>query len=173
MRKSLFFILLMLFFLQISCKKDDTPSTSGIATIDNTTYLDQTYYVFGFLFSEAKLVSTLADPPPDITVDSDGTNLLFQANNLKNSFYKFGEYNDAASAKTAFDNLTSANVTQWEGLAYPVEANQIWLYRSGTEHYAKLKIISIISEIRSERNYAECKFEWVYQPDGSLTFPGK
>lgn len=166
-------VILFILLLQVSCKKDDAIPTSGIATINNITEFSTTYYVYGFLFSEAKLVSTLDKPAPDITVDSDGTNLLFQTNNFKNSFYLFGEYAGEAAAKAAFDNLASANVTQWEGLAYPLKVNQIWIYRSGTEKFAKIRIISTIAELRSGRNYAECTFEWVYQPDGSLTFPVK
>lgn len=175
MRSSLFCILCLFLFLQSSCDKDDSPETSGIATIDNTRTLGQTYYVYGFLFSEGKKVSTIDNPPPDITIDSDGTNLLLQANNLNDSFYKAGEYNDASSAEAAFDNLKSATISQseWEGLAYPLNVHQIWIYRSGTNNYAKFRIISTISEIRSDRDYAECTFEWEYQPDGTLTFPGK
>jgi len=175
MRNSLYLILIFLIFLPGSCKKDETPETSGIATIDNTRTLGQTYYVYGFLFSAAKKVSTLDNPPPDITIDSDGTNLLLQADNLKNSFYKEGEYNNEASAVTAFNNLTSAAVTEseWQGLANPLKENQIWIYRSGTDHYTKFRIITLIAEIRSGNNYAECTFEWQYQPDGSLTFNGK
>ena len=166
-------LILISMLLMVSCKKDDTIPTSGIATINNITEFSTTYYVYGFLFSEAKLVSTLDKPSPDITVDSDGTNLLLQTNNFKNSFYLFGEYSDEAAAKAAFDKLATVNVTQWEGLAYPLEVNQIWIYRSGTEKYAKIRIISTVAELRSGRNYAECTFEWVYQPDGSLTFPVK
>jgi hypothetical protein len=175
MRNSLYIILLLSIFLPGSCKKDETPETSGIATIDNTRTLGQTYYVYGFLFSAAKKVSTLGNPPPDITVDSDGTNLLLQADNLKDSFYKAGEYNDEASAVAAFNNLTTVTVSQseWQGLASPLKENQVWIYRSGTDHYAKFRIISLIAEIRAGNNYAECTFQWVYQPDGSLTFPGK
>jgi hypothetical protein len=175
MTKSLFIILPLLILIQASCKKDNTPDNSGTVTIDNTTLFAQTYYVYGFLFSEGKEVSTLDSPPPDITVDSDGTNLLLQANNLKNSFYKAGEYPDASSAETAYKNLTTASIpeTNWLGLAIPLKKNQVWIYRSGTNHYAKFRIISTIAEIRSERNYAECTFEWAYQPDGTLTFPGK
>lgn len=155
----------------VSCKKEDKIPVSGVVTIDNTTALSQTYYVFGFLFSQAKVVSTLDNPPPDITVDSDGTNLFFQTNNLKDSFFLFGEYESAAYAEEAFDNLTTAEVTQWAGLAYPVAPCQVWIYRSGSEHYAKIRIISTFSELRDNRDFAECTFEWVYQPDGSLTFP--
>jgi hypothetical protein len=175
MRKQLIIILILSLFLQVSCRKDETPDTSGIATIDNTRTLGQTYYVYGFLFSKGTKVSTLDSPPPDITVDSDGTNVLFMADNFKDSFYKAGEYNDATSAENAFNSLTSATIseTDWEGMATPVKENQIWIYRSGTDHYTKIRIIMLIAEIRSGNPYAECKFQWVYQPDGTLTFPGK
>jgi hypothetical protein len=98
MRRSIY-ILILLVLTQAACKKSETPDTSGTITINNTRTLGQTYYVYGFLFSEGKIVSTIENPPPDITIDSDGTNLLFQANNLEDSFFKFGEY-DAAGAKS-------------------------------------------------------------------------
>jgi hypothetical protein len=171
--KNIFLILMSVSICMVSCKKEKEIPVSGIVTIDNTTRLSQTYYVYGFLFSRAELVSTLDNPPPDITVESDGTNLFFQTNTLKNSFYKYGEYDNADEAIEAFGNLTTVSVTQWVGLAYPVEPDQIWIYRTGDEHYAKLRIISTVSEVREDHDYAECTFEWVYQPDGSLTFPGK
>ena len=175
MRNGLLYILFMLILIQSSCKKDGITPTSGTVTIDNTTTLGQTYYVYGFLFSEAKKVSTADNPPPDITIDSDGTNLLLEANNLKDSFYKAGEYNDATSAKTAYDNLTSATLSQitWEGIATPIKENQIWIYRSGTTHYAKFRIITTLTKPGQVKPYAECTIEWEYQPDGTLTFPGK
>lgn len=157
----------------VSCRKDKLTSTSGTITIDNTTTLGTTYYVYGFLFSQAKLVTTLNTPRPDITVDSDGTNLLFQTSTLLDSFHNAGEYSDAATAKTAFDTLTARGISAWTGLAFPLKDNQLWIYRSGDETYAKIRIISTVSEVRNERDYAECTFEWVYQPDGTLTFPGK
>ncbi len=133
MRKHLLLILLLSLFLQVSCKKDDTPDTSGIATIDNTRTLGQTYYVYGFLFAEAKKVSTLDSPPPDITVDSDGTNLLLMADNFKDSFYLAGEYNNASAAQNAFNSLTSATIseTDWVGMASPIKREpdmdlQVW-----------------------------------------------
>ena len=175
MKYCLFAILSFFLILPGSCKKDSTPGNSGTVTIDNTTTLGQTYYVYGFLFSQAKKVPTSGNPQPDITVDSDGTNLLLQANNLKNSFYKAGEYADAASAQTAYSNLKSVTVAEsdWVGLAFGIAPNQIWIYRSGTSTYAKFLITSTIAEVRNGHNYAECTFEWEYQPDGTLTFPGK
>jgi len=171
--RNILLILMPLLLILISCKKQEVIPTSGTVTIDNTTGFSQTYFVYGFLFARAEIVSTLDNTPPDITIDSDGTYLFFQTNNLKDSFYKFGEYNSADSAIEAFNNLTIVSVTQWAGLAYPVEPDQIWIYRSGSEHYTKIRIISTVSEVRENRDYAECTFEWAYQPDGSLTFPGK
>jgi hypothetical protein len=166
-------ILLTVMLLLHSCNKEDAIPTSGTTTINNTISFNQTYFVYGFLFSRAELVSTLDNPGPDITVDSDGTILFFQTENYKDSFYKAGEYADAASAEQAFGNLTAPVVNTWAEWANPVNPNQIWIYRSDSEHYAKLRIISIVSEVRDNRDFAECTFEWVYQPDGSLTFPGK
>jgi len=162
---------LILIFVN-SCKKEEI-STSGIVTINNETGFGQTYYVYGFLFSEAKLVTTLNKPDPDITVESDGTYLYFQATTLQNSFNKAGDYNDAAGAKEAFDKLTAVTVQQWVALAERIAANQIWIIRTEAEYYAKIRIISTVNEFRDGHDYAECTFEWVYQPDGSLTFPGK
>ncbi len=181
MKKILLQVLILTLLLAGSCKKDETPDTSGTVTIDNTTTLGSTtYYVYGFLFSQAKKVTTRETPRPDVTVDSDGTSILFMTENERNSFYLAGEYNDAASALTAFDNLTSASISedQWDGLAIPVRANQVWVYRagsrtSGNDHYAKMRIISTRTEPGDVKPFAECTFEWQYQSDGTLTFPGK
>ncbi|MDP4223471.1 MAG: hypothetical protein Q8868_09175, partial [Bacteroidota bacterium] len=143
-------ILILSLLVPVSCKKDSTPDTNGTATINNTTQLGQTYYVYGFLFSQGKKVPTSGNPQPDITVDNDGTQLLLMANNLKYSFYKAGEYPDATSAKTAYSNLKSATVneTDWIGIANGIASNQIWIYRSGTNNYAKFRIISTVAEVR-------------------------
>jgi hypothetical protein len=64
-------------------------------------------------------------------------------------------------------------VTQWVVWADSLKPNQVWLYKSGNDHFSKLRIVSTVSEVRNNWNYAECTFEWVYQPDGTLTFTGK
>jgi hypothetical protein len=169
------YILLPLLLICHSCTKNDIP-TSGTITIENTLTFDQTkqaYFGYGFLFSKAGLVSTLDNPTPDITVDSDGTNVFLTADNYKKSFCKAGEFADEALAKQAFNRLTEPVISIWEEWANPVNPNQIWIYRSNSEHYAKLRIVSIVSEVRDNRDFAACTFEWVYQPDGSLTFPGE
>ena len=156
------------------CQKDDTPPLSGTATIDNTLYGIGPYYAFGFSFVLAEKVSTLDNPAPDITIDNDDVpgNLMFEANNRSNSFFLVGEYLPAEALQT-FNSLTTISILghQWQGIGHLVRPNQVWIYRSGTEHYTKIRIISTKSESQSPRDYAECTFDWMYQPDGSLTFP--
>jgi len=175
--KRSFVIIFLLSVVLFSCKKDETPSGSGTVTIDNKTYQSTTYYVYGFSFSMAKKVSTLEDPGPDVLLyvnaDTPPDRLTFQANNLNPSFYKLGDYPDAQSASDAFDNLKTVGNYPWAEMADPVMANQVWVYRSGTECYAKMRIISTVNETRDSKPYGECTFEWVYQPDGSTTFPSK
>jgi hypothetical protein len=175
-------LIILIFLLAIvlnSCKKtDNTPSGSGTVTIDNTTYQSTTYYVYGFSFSKAKKVSTLENPGPDITiyVNADtppDTWLYLQANNLNPSFAKIGDYPDAEAASAAFDNLKTVGSYQWTDLAQPIAPNQVWVYKTGTPCYAKIRIISTVNETRNSLPYGECTFEWVYQPDGSTTFPSK
>jgi hypothetical protein len=178
MKKSFLLIFLVSVVLGGCTKKNESPSDSGIVTIDNTTYQTTTYYVFGFLFSKAKKVSTLETPGPDITiyVNADtpsNTWLYLVADNLNPSFYKLGDYPDAEAASAAFDNLKTVGTYQWTDLAQPISPNQVWVYRTGTSCYAKIRIISTVNEIRNDRAFGECSFEWVYQPDGSTTFPAK
>ena len=173
--KRLLFILTAIIFALTSCEEEVTVRTEGTDTIDNTTYTGSTYFVYGFLFSTGKLVSTENNPGPDITVyvnkDNTPYRLTLQADNLKPSFYKVGEYADESSAKAAFDNLKTVSVTNWIDMADPIADNQVWIYRSGDEKYTKLRIVSTKNEMQQLIAYGECTFQWVHQPDGSLTFP--
>jgi hypothetical protein len=169
--------LLVVFTVLLSCTKKEATRTSGTDTIDNTTHFSTTYYNYGFSFSMAKLVSTEDKPGPDITLyvvtENSTSRLTLQEDNLNPSFYKAGEYPDEATAKTAFDNLKTVSVTQWQDFADPILANQVWIYRSGTDTYTKFRIVSIINEVRQSVPYGECTFQWIYQPNGTTTFPGK
>jgi len=167
-------IISVLVVLFSACTKVEKTPTSGISTIENTIYRPTNPYVFGFSFSTAELVASNVTPGPDVLVfvNTDVTpyRLTLQANNLRPSFCKIGDYTSEADAITAFDNLHEAVITQWEDMADPIAPNQIWIYRSGSDKYAKIRIINTINEIRQTIPYGECKFQWVYQPDGSLAF---
>jgi len=155
-----------------ACTKVEKTPTSGINTIENTIYRPDNPYVLGFSFSSAEIIANNKTPGPDILifVNTDVTpyKLTLQANNLKPSFCKIGEYASEAGAVSAFDNLHEVVITRWEDMAEPVAPNQIWIFRSGKDTYAKIRIISTVNEIRQTVPYGECKFQWVYQPDGSL-----
>ena len=169
---------ILLFLLGLSaCTKVEKTRTSGIDTIESTVYYSTTYYSFGFRFSTAKLVPTYPLPGPDITIyvntDNVPSRLILQANNLNPSFHKVGDYAGEAEAKDAFNNLKTVDATQWADFADPLLANQVWIYKTGADSYAKIRIISTVNEVRQGIAYGECTFEWVFQPDGSSTFPGK
>jgi hypothetical protein len=176
MKKSIL-IFLVIVVTATGCTKTEKTATSGIVTIDNTVYVTTSYYSLGFSFSQARLISNMKTPGPDITVyvnkDISPYRLIFQANNLLPSFYKYGEFADEAATIDAFNNLTTFTASQWTDMADPIRPNQIWIYRSGSECYTKIRIISTVNEIRQDFAYGECKFEWVYQPDGSTTFPAE
>ena len=175
--KRIVFLFTAIFIALSACTKVEPARTTGIDTIDNITYMSSTYYVYGFSFSQGKLVSTIGNPGPDITIyvniDNLPARLTLQANNLKPSFYKAGEFADESAAIAAFNNLKTVSVTQWVDMADPVKANQVWIYRSGSENYTKFRIVSTVNETRQAIPYGECTFQWVHQSDGSSTFPGK
>ena len=173
--KRVLFILPVIFFLLSGCTKTEPTPTSGIETIDNITYFSTTYYNYAYSFPKAKLIPTLDAQGYDISlyvnIDTQVPRLTLQANNLKPSFYKVGDFADEAAAKSAFNNLKTVSVTNWTDMADPIDINQVWIYRTKTENYVKIRIINIVNETRQGIAYGECTFQWVYQPDGSLTFP--
>lgn len=175
MKKQAIFLLVIISALS-GCTKKASTRTSGLDTIDNITYYTTTYFVYGFSFPKAKLIATYPSPGPDITlfVNTESTpRLTLQAENLQPSFSLVGSYPDQASAQSAFDNLKTVSATQWTDMADPVLDNQVWIYRSGTGNFTKIRIVSTVNEPRSGVAYGECTFQWVYQPDGSSTFPAR
>lgn len=169
-------IIVILSLLLPGCGDEEIP-TSGVDSIDNILYGNGPYYALGFSFYSASAVSTLATPGPDIVLymnmdDFANPRPTFQSSSLMPSFSLKGEYPDEKAAIAAFDGLKSVGAASWTDMADPVKANQLWLYRTGDEKYAKIRIISIVSENRPDLpfRYGKCTFEWVYQPDGSETF---
>lgn len=181
MKYSIVFCLLACFILP-GCKKEDKPVYSGIMTINNKRVgVSPTFYIEGFHVPTGKKVPDLNNQIDIISVLSaydvnfNPLKLFFATNNFRNSFYRYGQYGDARAAENAFNSLTEFTEPQWTEIGDSVGINQIWLYRTSDSKYAKLRIISTILEKRTDMQdpYAECTFEWVFQPDGSKTFPKK
>lgn len=176
--KRIFFIILILSVIVTGCKKDNKPQFSGTITINNVLYGSGPYYALGFSVPDGKKVSTLPDPLNVISIlafpdANDNIKIYFNTTGPRNSFNIYGQYSDAASASLAFKNLISFADPQWTETADSVKVNQIWLYRTSSDRYAKIRVTNTVAEIRNSKPYGECTLEWVYQPDGSLTFPGK
>ena len=155
--------------------------TSGTITLSNELYDEGSYYyAMGFSFDEAKEVPTLPDAyRADIkliagAVTDGGPVVAFlSANTLNPPFALTGTYPSESAAKSAFSALTSVGSQTWTDLAAPLEANQVWVMKTRDATYAKLRIISVTLNSAVNPPSATCTLDWVWQPDGSPTFPGK
>ncbi|MBM3419672.1 MAG: hypothetical protein FJY11_00900 [Bacteroidetes bacterium] len=172
---------IILIVLAVACRKEKIP-LSGTATIDNRLYeSDQAFYALGFSFSSASLVRTDRTPSPDISLlaetDAGGNITTVTFNGSPGfeyyPFARYGEYATVAEAKTAFGSLKTfdPSLHSWVELARPLAVNQVWLFITPGERYAKLRIVEIETGVRDDRPYAECTFEWAFQPAGTTTFP--
>ena len=171
-------IILLTLLTVVACRRDESVPLRGTITIDSRLYGTGPYNAIGFTFLTASLTPTNRTPQPDIlvlaetNVAGDVTGVFLSTSAFLPSFLKHGDYTDAASSITAFNNLTEANPAgNWLDLAIPVETNEVWVFRTRDEKYAKIRIIEVKGELREGIPHAECTFEWVFQSDGSTTFP--
>jgi len=177
---SFIFVICLLIILQ-GCNKKGNQQDSGTVTINNQLNNPQSApFIYGFSVTEGKLVSTLSDPLNVITIMADGDTashvirqLYLSSSGLYNSFYKYGQYGSRTDADDVFNNLKSFDTDLWYETADSVLPNQIWIYRTSDEKYAKIEITATASQIRKDMAYpfGECTFRWVYQPDGTKLFP--
>ncbi|MFN8240097.1 MAG: hypothetical protein U0X39_05010 [Bacteroidales bacterium] len=176
--KKLAVILLAILILP-SCKKEKDPVWSGTVTINNILYGSGPYYAKGLSVKTGAIVSTLDGAEDVISVLADANldntvRMVYMAvSNFENAFFKYGTYADATAASAAFDGLTSFDQPAWEPWATNLAANQVWLFRTSQDTYAKILVTAATGEKRDDKAFAECTIKWVYQPDGTLTFPAK
>lgn len=169
--------LLAVMLLITGCTKDDR-RLSGTITLTSELYkADNYYYALGLSFAEGKAVPTLPDADrADISlgagpVGGGSVVAYFSANTYRPPFGLEGDYAGAAEARKAFDNLKSVGSYNWEDMAYPLAANQVWVMKTRDAKYAKMRIIRVTLETREGKPFASCELEWAWQPDGSPTFP--
>ena len=164
------------------CNRDDQ-QFSGTITLTNELFGgDPYYYGLGLSFDEGKAVPTLPDQyRADITVMAGtipgGTTVepFLSANTFEPAFALMGEYATESEAVTAFrvlkDATSLSSVFSFLDLAAPLKKNQVWVVRIRDHTFAKLRIIDVVLNTAVNPPLASCKFEWVWQPDGTATFP--
>jgi hypothetical protein len=174
MKLRLILVLTVILFLT-GCDGNEV-SNSGTVTVTNELFGSGPYYAMGFSFASANLVSTLTEPYDiDIKAGSLFTGgpveAFLSANTLEPSFALKGEYGTESEAISAFNALASVGAASYIELAAPLKDNQVWVVRTEDERYAKIRIIKVELNSTDSPPYASCKFEWVFQPDGSTQFP--
>jgi hypothetical protein len=173
---------LALALLAGGCSRDNQ-QFSGTVTLTNELFGgDPYYYGLGLSFDEAKAVPTLPDQERADIVLIAGTipggtavEPFLSANTLEPAFALMGEYATESEAVTAFRALKDAtslsSVFSFLDLAAPLKENQIWVVRTRDRTFAKIRIIDVVLDIAPNPDFTSCRLEWVWQPDGSATFP--
>ncbi|MBU1356621.1 MAG: hypothetical protein KJ620_08645 [Candidatus Edwardsbacteria bacterium] len=177
------YLLLMALYLFLSCAKpveivipdDPVYPTSGTATVDNKEVVN--YNGSGFYFATAQVIyyPNTSEVFPDISVRvSLATNYLPQFWSIDgNSAFKLLDSSpDSSNAYAFFDSLTAISDTS--GFVSPISNLSVYqtlAIRANQKKYAKIIITKIT--VDSINNITETTFKWVYQPDGSLTFPAQ
>jgi hypothetical protein len=159
--------------VEIIIPDDPVYPTAGVATVDNKAVTN--YDGSGFLFSTAQIIyyPNSSMVYPDVSVEiSSSTGLPYFWSIDHNSAYKLlNAAPDSAAAYAFFDSL--AAITDTAGFVSPISglaAYQTIAVRARSR-YAKMLITK--TTIDSSNSIIEAIFTWVYQPDGSLTFPVK
>jgi hypothetical protein len=174
------FLIVMIAVMAAACSKDDGPvPVSGTVTLSSKSVEGGgTFYVLGYTFSTASFTRSTSNPGPDVallhTTGAAGaySGSYFAAVTFLPSFRLYGEYAGANEAETAFDALTEVpGGESWGETGDGLAINQIWIVRTAEEKYAKIRIISLEVPSAVSPVNSECRFEWVFQPDGTSTFP--
>lgn len=164
--------------LLTSCEKEPGQLSAGEFTIDNTLYGQVQYYAIGFSFEQGRKLKTTDVPGPDITVHArtgaggvtEGAYL--DTPNLMESFALAGEFDTGPGAAAFFDELTEIEplLYDWVLSADGIKLNQVWLFKTREDNYARFMIKDLVLEDDEGEAYAELTAEWVIQADGSNTF---
>ena len=171
--------IIALLLIATACNKNKNPGNAGEITLTYELFGTGPYYAMGYNFTLGKMVKTSDTPGPDITVlaisspdNSIVESAYLSTNNMQNSFSLTASFNDLAAAESYFNNYLEVNDSSgYTGIAADIQPFQIWTYRTADTKYVKMLILKVKKEIRNEFPYAETTLRFVYQPDGSRTFP--
>ncbi len=160
-------------------KKNDTTPLSGMASLDSRLYFNQetqNYYLFGFDFDKAKSVRF------EFFVSGEGTDLIlsptatldggyFTCPGNDEAFFLAESFDDISAAQAYFNDLKTFTPHSFGEWANPLLPNQVWIVKTIEDTYAKIWIQSVEVLNDNDGDYVKVSFAWVYQPDGSMTFP--
>ena len=177
--KKIIYILLLATIFQSSCDKDNNDKTSGENSLNSELILSgQTYSIQGFSFESGSVI--LYNPAsstsiPDIFVLPDSQNNEISAyldtENPFESFALAGTFQTSGDALDFFNNYKEVEVNSYVPFAKPVLENQVWIFKTRSNKYAKLLILKVNTSVKDLEPYVEITFKWAYQPDGTTIFP--
>jgi len=170
------FWLAILFFMLLGCKKEEQIPVAGEVTMNSTLYGTGPYWAIGYSFSQGKLLEYRDGNVPDIIIlpktEANGTvrNAFLDSPNVFPSFSLNGTFGGAQEAETFFNNYVEAVDSGFIALADPLLTNQVWTFKTATGKYVKMLILEVTATLKDQVPYAEVRFRYVYQPDGSTVF---
>lgn len=182
-KSQILFTTILLAFFCLSCGNNNiTDSNSTPVSGNKYVTTVNTKEEIGFSFSQGKLLSPPYDPTnyPDFEVQT-GTNEIgtilggfFVSSNPdyspRQAFALVHTANTEADADVFFNSLTIATADNFKSLAHPLSKNQIWIVKTINQNFAKILIQDNRVIGNNPNGYAEVKFQWVFQSDGSLNF---
>lgn len=169
----------MLVFLG-ACKKDNEEiKTSGDLVLSSQILGNESsYYVEGFSFDKAGKVrynltsSSIPDLVLENIIDNDGNVTGARLSSPQNdaAFFRAGEFGSSGEAEIFFNSITDAGSHIYSITTDSVKANQVYIFQSRANKYAKLFIKDFAFVPGLLTDYVNVTIQWVYQPNGEKTF---
>lgn len=169
--------------LMSACSGSGGPDLKGEMTLSSQLYGTESYYLFGFSYEEADLFKYPfgGETLPDIinegflVIEGSDQRALpgFNTPGGVNGFALAGSFESQEEARAFFDAYKQVeDALQFLPVSDTVKEHQVWVQQSALGNYAKLLVRNVSSfSVESGRPYSEVVLDYVYQPDGSTTFP--
>ncbi|MFW5658257.1 MAG: hypothetical protein ACOCYF_02310 [Bacteroidota bacterium] len=171
-------------FIFYGCKKEDAgPKTSGTFTLSSKlSSSESAFYSNAYSFSRGEKVKFGGEFKNSFDIlltnqyDNNRVNVIGARMNAhpskEEAFALVDSFDSMEQASTAFESYKEAEDLQYVELSAVLEINDIWGIKTYDEKYAKVLVEEItINKDDPENQYTEVKFRFIYQPDGSKTFP--
>ncbi|RLD36677.1 MAG: hypothetical protein DRI73_00225 [Bacteroidetes bacterium] len=180
MKKTIFILILAAIIIN-GCNKNDNDKTSGENSLNSELILSgQTYSIQGFSFESGSVIlynpaSSTSIPDifalPDTDPQNNEVTAYLDTENPFESFALAGTFPTSGEALDFYNNYKEVKVSTYVSFAKPVLENQVWVFKTRNNKYAKMLIMKVNTSIKNQEPYAEVTFKWAYQPDGSTIFP--